>query len=533
MTLLLASAILLSAKGKPNIIVIVANDLGYSDLGVYGSEINTHNLDLLAEEGVIFKEFYNTSVGNPSKAAILTGRYPHQAGVGYFFGGLGVKGYEGHLNIQSLTIGEVLRHAGYTTLHAGEWGVAADGKGYPLERGFDHSFLSESGGSYFDQKEVSYTLDSKPFSIADGSYYLTDLITDQAIRFVKEARQGKKPFFLYLSYTAPHWPLHAPADDVNRYRGKFDTGYQTLREKRLSALQKSGIIDSCFKLPKKEDDVYIWKRVAYNMKHLLVKRQEVYAAQIDRLDQNIGRLRQLLQDEGVDNNTVVIFLSDNGAPSEDIVRWHRGAIRNQATVGTAGSFESIGKEWAYLSNSPLRGYKDQLYEGGISSPLIVWGAPGQQRGAIVKGIGHVIDIAPTVYAIAGASYPKKYQGQVTGALEGVSLLPVITGRADTVSRTAPLFWEHAGNRAVRRGDWKIVNHYPNYEWSLYNISNDRGETNDLASKHPKLLQTLATEYYEWAQQNNIEDFNTLKPLEPDTLFQLRRSRHKNFRTNNR
>ena len=509
------------AKQKPNIILIIADDLGYSDLGIYGSEISTPNLNSLAKKGVVFQEFYTASVGSPSRASVLTGLYPHQAGVGYFFGNLGQAPYQGWLNNSSLTLGEVLQSAG-------EQGTA-------LKRGFNHSFLSENSGSYFDSQEVKYKLDGKLYPVADGSYYLTDLITDHAISFIHEGQSAKqkKPFFLYLAYTAPHWPIHAPADDVIKYRGKYKNGYEKLRNKRLEKLQKAGLISKNYKLPEKDADIYDWDKVSYNIKEVLQKRQEAYAAQVDRLDQNIGRLIQQLKIEGVNDNTVIIFLSDNGAPSEDIVRWHRGAIRNSSTVGTRGSFESIGKEWAYLSNSPLRGFKDQLFEGGISSPFIVWGIDGQKQGSVVRGTGHVIDLAPTIYELAGAKYPTRYQGNPIKPLAGVSLLSVITGNSEIAERSQPLFWEHAGNRAIRQGDWKLVSHYPNLDWSVYNISEDRGETKDLSKKQSTLVNQLGSAYFQWARQNGVVDFYELKPVEPDTLFQLRRSRTKHFRRNYR
>lgn len=523
------------AKQKPNIILIIADDLGYSDLGIYGSEISTPNLNSLAKKGVVFQEFYTASVGSPSRASVLTGLYPHQAGVGYFFGNLGLAPYQGWLNNSSLTLGEVLQSAGYNTLHAGEWGVSQGEQGTALKRGFNHSFLSENSGSYFDSQEVKYKLDGKLYPVADGSYYLTDLITDHAISFIHEGQSAKqkKPFFLYLAYTAPHWPIHAPADDVIKYRGKYKNGYEKLRNKRLEKLQKAGLISKNYKLPEKDADIYDWDKVSYNIKEVLQKRQEAYAAQVDRLDQNIGRLIQQLKIEGVNDNTVIIFLSDNGAPSEDIVRWHRGAIRNSSTVGTRGSFESIGKEWAYLSNSPLRGFKDQLFEGGISSPFIVWGIDGQKQGSVVRGTGHVIDLAPTIYELAGAKYPTRYQGNPIKPLAGVSLLSVITGNSEIAERSQPLFWEHAGNRAIRQGDWKLVSHYPNLDWSVYNISEDRGETKDLSKKQSTLVNQLGSAYFQWARQNGVVDFYELKPVEPDTLFQLRRSRTKHFRRNYR
>lgn len=523
------------AKQKPNIILIIADDLGYSDLGIYGSEISTPNLNSLAKKGVVFQEFYTASVGSPSRASVLTGLYPHQAGVGYFFGNLGQAPYQGWLNNSSLTLGEVLLSAGYNTLHAGEWGVSQGEQGTALKRGFNHSFLSENSGSYFDSQEVKYKLDGKLYPVADGSYYLTDLITDHAISFIHEGQSAKqkKPFFLYLAYTAPHWPIHAPADDVIKYRGKYKNGYEKLRNKRLEKLQKAGLISKNYKLPEKDADIYDWDKVSYNIKEVLQKRQEAYAAQVDRLDQNIGRLIQQLKIEGVNDNTVIIFLSDNGAPSEDIVRWHRGAIRNSSTVGTRGSFESIGKEWAYLSNSPLRGFKDQLFEGGISSPFIVWGIDGQKQGSVVRGTGHVIDLAPTIYELAGAKYPTRYQGNPIKPLAGVSLLSVITGNSEIAERSQPLFWEHAGNRAIRQGDWKLVSHYPNLDWSVYNISEDRGETKDLSKKQSTLVNQLGSAYFQWARQNGVVNFYELKPVEPDTLFQLRRSRTKHFRRNYR
>lgn len=526
---------------KPNIILILADDLGYSDLGIYGSEIHTPNLDQLASDGIRFRQFYNNSISAPTRASILTGQYPHKAGVGYFSNNLGLPAYQGYLNQSSLTLGEVLQTAGYRTLLSGKWHVAGkkDGKDVsrPWQRGFDESFNADNG-SYFDQgdyipksskasnrefqRKGVYYLNGKPYSLKPGSYYVTDLVTDKALSFLRE--KSDKPFFLYLAYTAPHWPLHAKPEDIAKYKGKYDEGWDELRKQRFERLKKSGLIPDSFKISNKDKDIYDWKRLSYDRKKLWAKKMEVFAAMVDCLDQNVGRILNELKKRHIDDNTLVIFISDNGAPAENLETWFGGAIRNSGPVGSIGSFESQSKNWSYVSNTPFRAFKDYVYEGGISSPFIARFPSRIKRGTIVDGTGHIIDLAPTFYELAGAVYPTPYNNIKTNPLAGKSLLPVLFGKEQQVKRNAPLFWERAGNRAIRDGKWKLESHYPNYQWELYNIEEDRGETKNVAAEHHDIVSQLSTKYFHWADSTGVVDFSKLEKKEPVMMKKFRESK---------
>lgn len=533
---------------RPNIILILADDLGYSDLGSYGSEIQTPNLDKLASEGVRFREFYNNSISAPTRASLLTGQYQHKAGVGYFSDNLGLPAYQGYLNQESLTLAEVLKSGGYSTILSGKWHVSGITNGkevsQPWQRGFEHS-LYTSNGSYFDQgdyvsvktdkkegeiiqpfqsKKNPYRLNGQPYPLETGTFYQTDVITEKAVQFIEEESKKDNPFFLYLAYTAPHWPLHARPEDIAKYKGKYDIGWDELRRQRFERQKKLGIIDPNFVVSEKNEDIYNWSRLSYDQKQLWSSKMEVYAAMVDRMDQGIGRVLEQLRNLKIDDNTIIVFMSDNGAPAEDLVKWFNGAIRNSGTVGTIGSYESQSKNWSYASNTPFRNFKDYVYEGGISSPFIAW-YPGKiKAGTIAKGTGHIIDIAPTFYELAGVKYPKKYNEIITNPLAGKSLLPVLFGKQNEVIREEPLFWERAGNRAVRQGKWKLESHYPSYAWELYDLETDRGETKNVAAQNHDIVSQLSEKYFEWAKNTGVVDFNELESREPVSMKKFRESK---------
>jgi arylsulfatase A-like enzyme len=518
-----------NTSSKPNIILILADDLGYSDIGAYGSEIKTPNLDRLATEGLRLKEFYNNSICAPTRASLLTGQYQHKAGVGYFANDLGSPAYQGYLNKESLTLAEVLKGAGYTTLMAGKWHVSGKGQSLPWQRGFDHSLLSENG-SYFDQGDYNggpkrpYFEDGKPYPLEAGKYYQTDVITEHAVKYLNEQGKDKKPFFLYLAYTAPHWPLQALPEDIAKYKGRYDKGWDDLRKERFAKQKELGIVDKDAVLSAKDADIYDWSRLSYDQRSQWTAKMEVFAAMVDRMDQGIGQVLDKLKQTGQDKNTLVIFISDNGAPAEDLVKWHNGATRNTGPVGTIGSYESQGKNWSYASNTPFLAFKDYVYEGGISSPFIAWYPSKIKPGTISKGTGHLIDLAPTFYELAGASYPKKYKDIVPNALPGKSLLPVLYGQDNEVKRGEPLFWERAGNRAVRDGKWKLESHYPSYTWELYDVESDRGETRDIARFNHDVVSRLSIAYFQWAKKVGSVDFSTIEDREPQTMKDYRKSK---------
>lgn len=510
-------------KKKPNIILILADDLGYSDLGAYGSEINTPNLDRLAKQGLRFQEFYNNSICAPTRASLLTGQYQHKAGVGYFSNDLGLPAYQGYLNAESLTLAEVLKSNGYNTITAGKWHVSGKNVSLPWQRGFDSVYPrdDDAAGSGAPQEKTVVT-DNEGFILSD--YFQTNLITKNAVRFIDEESKKDNPFFLYLAYTAPHWPLVALPEDIARYKGKYDKGWDQLRTERFERQKQLGIVAADTKISKKDEDIYDWSRLSYDQRQQWAKKMEVFAAMVDRMDQGVGKVLEKLEQTGEINNTIIFFVSDNGAPAEDLVKWHNGARKNSGPVGTPGSYESQSKNWSYLSNTPFLAFKDYLYEGGINSPFIAWYPAKIPAGAITKGSGHIIDLAPTFYELAGAKYPAKYKNLVTNPLAGKSLVPVLLGQEKEVKRGQPLFWERAGNRAVRAGKWKLVSHWPSYNWELYDLEADRGETTNLARQNHEIVSELSVKYFEWAKKTGVVDFALLEDKEPKSMKEFRRSK---------
>ncbi len=513
-----------SAPGQPNIVLIMVDDMGYSDLGSYGSEIQTPNLDRLAAEGLRLREFYNNSICAPTRASLITGQYPHKAGVGYFNVNLGLPAYQGYLNKQSLTFGEVLKQAGYSTLLSGKWHVGNDSLYWPKQRGFDRFYGILGGASnYFDADPLPIGRPSPVVVLEDNkrqypkpnSFYFTDEVTNHAITFLDEQSKEDRPFFLYLAYTAPHWPLQALPQDIAKYRGKYDAGWDALRQDRLARQVKLGVITQkqADAAAARDADVPEWDALTYEEKGLWKAKMEVYAAMLDRVDQGIGNVLNKLKELKKDKNTLIVFISDNGAPAEDVAHWGPKAGRNSGPVGTAGSFESQGKNWSYLSNTPFRSFKSFAYEGGIRSPFIAW-FPGKiKAGTLARGTGHLIDLAPTFYDLAKVSYPATYQGTTTNLLPGKSLINLLFNGQEFEAQR-PLFWEWAGNRAVRRGKWKLVSIYPSYQWELYDLESDAGETQNVAARNSNLVDELSALYFSWAKQTDVVDYDRIKPQQP-------------------
>jgi arylsulfatase A-like enzyme len=515
-------------KGKdqrPNIILIMVDDMGYSDIGSYGGEINTPNLDRLASEGIRFKEFYNNSICAPTRASLLTGQYPHKAGVGYFDVDLGLPAYQGFLNKQSLTFGEVLRNAGYSTLLSGKWHVGNDSTAWPNQRGFDQFYGVIGGGAnYFNDYPMPLNGREYPVVLVENnkrlhpkpdSYYFTDEITSHAVKFIGDQNQTNKPFFLYVAFTAPHWPLHALPEDIAKYKGKFDKGWDELRKERQARQVKLGIIDADAKIADR-DDLAAWENLTYDEQKLWASRMEVYAAMVDRMDQGVGEILTKLKELKKDDNTLIVFISDNGAEGGTYTLGGRGKRYNSGPVGTSGSFDYVYKNWAQVSNTPFRAYKNNMHEGGISSPFIAWYPKKIKANNIVKGTGHLIDLAPTFYELAGAKYPANFNGITTHGLAGKSLIPVLTGVTTEVNRNEPIFWERAGNRAVRKGKWKLVSDYEKNKWELYDLEKDRGETTDVANENPQIVRELSFDYVQWSARTGVVEYETVKPKTPQT-----------------
>ncbi len=498
---------------RPNVLVILADDMGYSDLGCYGGEIQTPNLDALAAGGLRFTQFYNAARCCPTRAALLTGLYPHQAGVGGMVGNQGTPAYQGYLTDRSVTIAEVLKTAGYRTYMSGKWHVGDEKGHWPLDRGFERYFGLINGASNFynniyyrdPSKQLTILRDDQPFEVPATSeqmwarnegFYMTDAFTDHALEFLDE-HDADKPFLLYLPYTAPHWPLHAFPEDIARYRGKYNVGWDRLRTRRYRKQIELGIVDVSVKLAETDEQVTVWKDASDEVRREFETEMAIYAAMIDRMDRNIGRVIDKLKQMDQYDDTLILFLSDNGGCHTTPVFKHL-----QGTPGGPNSFPCYGFMGAELSNVPFRKYKQFIHEGGISSPFIAHYPRLIKRGRIERQVGHLIDIMPTLVELCGACYPETRKGKRIKPMPGISLVPALKG--GRLNRKDPLYWEHVGNRGVRIGDWKLVAAKPDLEWELYNLREDRTELNDLSEKFPEKKRQLIEVYEKWAKANGVK-----------------------------
>ena len=510
-----------AAPPRPNIILIMADDMGFSDLGCYGSEILTPNLNELAKGGLRFTQFYNAARCCPTRASLLTGLYPQQTGVGHMMSDWRRPGYKGNLNRECVTIAEMLAAHGYQTMMAGKWHVTrhTNPEGpkhtWPLQRGFEQFYGTIHGaGSYFDP--VTLTRDNQ-FVRASGDFYYTEAISQRAAQYVEQAARSDKPFFLYVAYTAPHRPLHARPDDVARYRGKYAMGWDELRVRRHRQMIQLGIVSPQWPLTPRDGRVAAWVDVPYQSWHQ--RRMEVYAAQIDNMDRGIGLILEKLKQAGKEQNTLVLFLADNGGCAEEIMsRWEGLHIPTRTHDGQAvqhgnnpnllpgpeNTYQSYGVPWANASNTPFRLYKHWVHEGGIATPLIVsWPAVIRTGGGLTHQVGHVTDVMPTCLEVAGVLYPSSFGGYRITRTEGKSLTPIFRGE---VRQRDPIFWEHEGNRAVRDGKWKLVSRYPG-KWELYDMEADRTEMDDLAEKFPTIVTFMSGAYDEWAERAKVEPWD--------------------------
>ena len=485
---------------RPNILLIVADDLGVSDIGCYGSEIDTPNLNHLAEHGVRFTHFRNTARCCPSRSSLLTGLYPHQTGIGHMVQDLRRPGYQGYLNDRCSTIAEVLRPAGYRTLMAGKWHVGEYRPHWPTDRGFDNYFGLISGAcNYFRlDKGRQMALDDQPWPPpTDGSFFMTDAITDRAVAYLEKYGRGPQPFFLYTAFTAPHWPLHAHPEDIAKYEGKYMKGWDVLRQERHVRMIEMGIVSKRWPLTPRDSAAPPWQTVTD--RKAWDRKMAVYAAQIDRMDRGIGRILRKLRETGAEDNTLVIFLADNGGCAEEIDRGEPGV-----PPGLPDSFLSYGVSWANVSNTPFRLYKHWVHEGGVATPLIVrWPSEIKRKNTITHEAGHLIDIMPTCVDVSGARYPSA----PIQPMEGKSLLPVLHGKA---LGDRKIYWEHEGNRAALDGRWKLVSRYPG-KWELYDLEADRTEMNDLAAGMPDKSSRLLSDYNSWAQRCGVAPWDDVRP----------------------
>ncbi len=505
---------------RPNIIVILADDMGYSDIGCFGSEIETPNIDLLASNGLRMSQFYNTARCCPTRASLLTGLYPHMAGMGHMTGNPTKEpGYAGDLNDKCVSIAQVLKPAGYSTYATGKWHVANNTKdngpkhNWPLQRGFDKYYgIIPGAANYFDPKGLKNGND--PVKPGDN-FYLTDALSDTAASYIQQHKDNKNqnPFFMYVAYNAPHWPLHAKEKDIKKYADKYLSGWDKLREQRYLKQQKTGLLDASAKLNPRDAEVPAWDDIPESEKLIWAKRMAVYAAQVDCLDQGVGRIVQALKKNNLFDNTLIIFISDNGGCAESISRDDKSIN----ALGTGDSYESYRINWANASNTPFKLYKHWVHEGGISAPCVIsWPAMLANKGSVVNTPAHLIDLLPTFINVSGAKYPATFNGHDIAPLPGKSLLSILKGEKNFAER--PLYWEHEANRAVRFGKWKLVSRASKIKpfmgpWELYDITADRSETNDLSKSQPAKVKELEAMWNNWAINNQVFPLNGLNNAE--------------------
>ncbi len=517
---------------RPNIVLILADDLGFSDIGCYGAEIDTPNIDRLAAAGVRFSQFYNAGRCSPSRASLLTGLHPHQTGIGVLTKNDAASGgYAGSIHLGCATIGELLKQGGYATCVSGKWHLASDvtrpNDAWPTRRGFDQFYGTLQGAcSYFQPTALMREEVNVEHETGDDFYY-TDAITRHAADFISGRNSQPDPFFLYVAYTAPHWPLHAREEDVAKYRGRFDEGWDALRERRIDKLRRAGLLDESAALSARDETQPAWHDAPD--KAWLLRRMEVYAAQVDSMDQGVGHVIAALEASGQLDNTLILFLSDNGACAEPLpldgdaeafsrnrpylqkLKPRNGSplrIGNYPSIMPGGddSFASYGQAWANLSNTPFRFYKRWTHDGGVASPLIAhWPRGNLANGSIVRDALQLTDVVPTLLEVAGLNYPEHYEGRELPPCEGRSFLSALRGHS---LPSRPLFWEHTGNAAIRSGKWKLVREFPN-PWELYDMEVDRTEIHNLAASHHEVVQQLEEQWQSWARRVGVISWDVI------------------------
>lgn len=508
----------------PNILLLVADDLGYSDLGSYGGEIDTPNLDQLADEGLRFSRFYTAPICAPSRAMLLSGNDNHVAGMGSQFRNTDYWGYEGHLTDRIATIPQLLKQAGYHTYMTGKWHLGDEEGQLPSSKGFDRSFVLHQGAAnHYNNTGLSqsystadYSVDGQPVSWPDGEYS-TQVYTDSLMKYINENKDSDSPFFAYAAYTSPHWPLQVEESFWRKYEGNFDEGYEKLREQRLASLKEADMVTEDHDLPPLHAEVRPWEKLNPQEKEREARKMELYAGMVDNLDHHIGRLIQMLKDIGEYENTIIVFMSDNGAAGEDFYNRPKADFlqskydNSLENMGSPSSFVSYGPPWAEAGSAPFRYFKGYTYEGGIVASMIIRAPKMKRRGEIHNGFATLTDLAPTFYEITGISYPDSLDGSPIQPLPGTSLIPVLRGdTAKVVSRDTPWVMERSGRVLVRKGEWKLVKP-PVREWGdrtnfeLYNLAEDPSENHDVKDQHPEKFQELFKEWEEYKHKNKVRE----------------------------
>lgn len=522
------------AENRPNIVVIMVDDMGWSNIGPYGGMVETPFLDRLSRDGVRFNQFYNGARCCPTRATLMTGLHPHQVGVGHMI--LPVRpitdgdpenprsqftltssdrssipaAYQGWLDLAIPTLPEMLKSAGYGTYMTGKWHLANETQAtWPLQRGFDRFYGHLAGTSDFFAP-ANLHAGNQPITGQGERYYITDAISDQAIRFLSEHQDRNKdqPFFLYLAYNAPHFPLQCMPEEYEKYQGRFMAGWDALREQRLQKQKKMGLVPDNTILSPRPREVPAWDSLSKKKQKEMDAIMATYAGMIDRVDQNVGKLIHFLEETDELDNTVLFFLSDNGGEAESPPL----GIFEYEKLGKYGSGgNKYGKGWATLSNTPFREYKHFTHQGGVQTPLIVhWpsGIKDGQKNRIIQQFGYLPDLVETCLDLADAGRPEIYKGKQVPRSDGVSLLPLLRGETAPIHET-PIFIEHEGNRIARDGKWKLVSYF-NQPWELFDMESDRSETKNLAESHPMIVKRLDAAYKQWADDIGVVDWATAR-----------------------
>ncbi|TKB96268.1 arylsulfatase [Pedobacter cryophilus] len=511
-------------KKQPNIVLILADDMGFSDIGSFGSTTQTPVLDKMAAEGLKMTNFYNASRCCPTRASLMTGLFQHQAGVGDMMNTRPQPAYQGYLNKECVTIAEALKAGGYATFMTGKWHLGQAKENWPTRRGFDQYFgLIDGANSYFENRpyrpnqKLSIVLNEEEYKTGKG-YYSTNAYTDFAIKFIEEKRQPNQPFFLYMAFQAPHWPLHALPEDIAKYKGKFMKGWDVLRQERFEKQKQMGVISQDQTLSPRAAELPDWNSLTQKEKEDWDDKMAVYAAMIDKMDQNIGKLKAKLKELGEEENTVFMFLSDNGGSNETINNTGftpQIIASSKMDASNPQSFTAYGYQGANVSNTPFRSFKHWEYEGGTATPFIAYG-PKWIKPQLNHQPAHIIDVMNTCLELANVSYPTTYNGQQITPTRGKSLVPMFQERK--WKGHDALFFEHEGNRALRAGNWKLVSEYPANQWQLYNLSSDRAELNNLAAKYSDRVKTMAKKYDKWASKTGVIPFAELDKKRPQDKF---------------
>lgn len=507
-------------KKRPNIVLILADDMGFSDIGSFGSTTQTPVLDKMAAEGLKMTNFYNASRCCPTRASLMTGLFQHQAGVGDMMNTRLQPAYQGYLNKECVTIAEALKVGGYATFMTGKWHLGQAKENWPTRRGFDQYFgLIDGANSYFENRpyrpnqKLTIVLNEEEFKTGNG-YYSTNAYTDFAIKFIEEKRQPNQPFFLYMAFQAPHWPLHALPEDIAKYKGTFMKGWDVLRQQRFEKQKQMGVIPQDQTLSPRAAELPDWDSLTQKEKEDWDDKMAVYSAMIDRMDQNIGKLKAKLKELGEEENTVFMFLSDNGGSNETINTTGftpQIIASSKMDASNPQSFTAYGYQGANVSNTPFRSFKHWEYEGGTATPFIAYG-PKWIKPQLNHQPAHIIDVMNTCLELANVSYPTTYNGQQITPTSGKSLVHMFQKKR--WKGHDALFFEHEGNRALRAGNWKLVSEYPANQWQLYNLLSDRAEQNNLVVKYSDRVKTMSKKYDKWANRTGVIPFAELDKKRP-------------------